>query len=202
MRKLSAAAELKGGVVMRRGLVLCMCVALISVSAAQAQRYLYTGLGPRIALGVVDDLGPAFNAGFHVDVGIDIGRAGEIHYYPMIDFWIAQEDYTWGDFTLAEIDLNIFDFRYYFPVPGALVVKPYGGFAPAIVIAIRSYDYEPLDDRDDSDADGEFGMNIYGGADFVISPSFILFGEIRGKFGDADLAKMTFGMTFPISGAR
>jgi hypothetical protein len=198
----SGAGQARKGECFMRRLLLIACITLIHAGATNAQGYLYTGLGPRIGLAVVDDYGAGFNAGMHADVAFDIGVAGELHYVPMIDFWFASDDEPGFDRRVFEIDFNLFDFRYYFPVPIDLFVKPYGGFAPAIVLDIYTEDFDNSSIDDNTDSEADFGFNMYGGADFIISPSFILFGEVRGKFGAEDLAKMIFGMTFPVHGAR
>ncbi|MBD3322280.1 MAG: hypothetical protein GF350_14365 [Chitinivibrionales bacterium] len=192
----------------KKSTVIIFLIAIIP-SFAATRGYDRTGLGFQIGLVLPDDPWPVdvgFSAGGHADIGFGIGIAGKLHYYPSINVWFGGDEASGLDFFALEVDLNVFDFRYYPPIPEKIPVRPFAGFAPMIAVEVLKQEYydwiypsgEPQyrSIEDDTDADPEAGFNLYAGADFIIANNFLLFSEIRGKFGDWDIFKFSGGMTF------
>ncbi len=187
-----------------------LCAALV---AAQGIGYKNAGMGFQLGLVVTDNDGPhfpywhydgrnddidfGFNFGVHGFINFRVGAIGEAQYRPNIDTWFGFENDGVYDHVIVEIGLNFFDTRYYPPIPQHIAVRPYVGFAPAIIIDIYHWE-EDGTSNDDTDTEAEIGGNIYCGADFRISQKTCFFLETRGKFGDWDVFKFMGGMSFVI----
>jgi hypothetical protein len=178
------------------------------------------GIGPDIAFNLVNDIYPhelprwdwddwrydggdgvidfGFQLGAHANIGLLQTRAGNFHYAPAINVWFGtDEDFNGDDHFAAEIGLNIFDVRYYPPLPATIAVRPYVGLGPLIAIQIYTIDnwFTPGVRYSEAEPDAEF--NICAGADIPLGAS-VFYGEFRGKVGDWDAFKMGLGLTFSL----
>ncbi|MBD3422177.1 MAG: hypothetical protein GF398_18855 [Chitinivibrionales bacterium] len=200
-----------------RGSIACAFAVLFIVFPRTNHAATFIGAGGKASLLAIDDLGLGVGMGGHMQFGIDLRRAGELHIYPNIDFWFSSEEYyrttpppwwyqdrqywnddIWWDLNVFELSINL-DARYYFPLPAALKVNPYAGLGLAPIITI--YDWDPKGSApgwvDDNETEIGVAANIMGGVDFPLSPSMMLFAEMKGKAGsDFELFKFSGGITF------
>jgi hypothetical protein len=193
--------------------VLALCL-LTARAGAALPGYAYSGFGFQLGFIISDDTGPADIAGDmsgHGDIAFGLGPIGEIHYYPRIGVWFTgDEDSHNFDHFYASVHFDLFDAKYYPPIPEQVKVRPYFGMSPMLCLDIERSEYGTwvttpvphwdVDSR--SDADADVGFNIFGGADFLLSSRFWLFTEMRGKFGDWDIFELSAGMTFVVGGVR
>ncbi|MBD3344587.1 MAG: hypothetical protein GF401_05955 [Chitinivibrionales bacterium] len=176
-------------------------VAVFSAFSA-TKGYDRSGIGFQIGFAVTDpdypveDVDLAFNFGGHGDIAFGIGRAGELHYYPSLAIWIGGDTEDFRDQFAMEININAFDTRYYPPIPQSIKVRPFVGLAPMIEIEIWDVDFEFPTEADRDDVEASAGLNLYGGADFIIKSDLVLFTEMRGNFSDWDEFKLNVGLTF------
>lgn len=185
--------------------------AMLGSADAAAIQVGYAGIGGQIGLVIPDnhhhydhvfeieynDVDIGFHMAMHGKIGFDLSRYGMVYYYPSAGVWFGCDHSGNQDFSVGEIMLNIFDLAYGFPVP--LVVKPYVGLGPTILIDVEHVEPDPLGEED-SDTDADVGFNLFAGCDFEASSSLRPFVEIRGKFGDWDTFKLVGGLTFSIGG--
>ncbi|MBD3391834.1 MAG: hypothetical protein GF418_07235 [Chitinivibrionales bacterium] len=166
-------------------------------SCASATMLNYVGAGGKLNLVIAETVGLGFGGGGHMLFGLDLGRAGGVKIYPNMEMWVGREDIEDPpnrELELVAFEATInFDARYYPPLPPSLVIEPFVGLGPAVVIDVREYD-----DPDWDDTDVGPGFNFLTGIDFPIG-IHKMFGEFRGKVGDSwELVKFTVGVSFTI----
>ena len=151
--------------------ILTASLALIISASANAQvefRHISTEAGFDLGLVIPDgSLHPSIGWGGLMDFGFSMGAIGEFHIFPNLEFWVSgyrpsNRDLT--HLTVVEMMINS-DFRYYFPLPERIKVRPFvgNGFSFDADFQKYDYDYNPNDYRD---TDFELGFNIFGGVDF------------------------------------
>lgn len=144
-------------------------------------------------------LHPTPGFGGFMDFGFGIGTAGSISIHPNIELWISGYDfngrYGEGHTRLFETAFNG-DVRYYPPIPERVKVRPFVGNGLAILLAHNNTDYTNDNFRDYENTNTSAGFDIFGGIDFPLTNKADGFVEIKGKLGDYDLVKFTFGMNF------
>ena len=198
----------------------CIAAALILlIPYKSADAVTYIGAGPKLGFVVAERIGAGLDVGGQMLIGFDLGRFGEIHVYPNIDFWFGHEDLGWWtgrapyneptqvELWVFELTFN-FDTRYYFPLPPSLPIAPYAGLGFCPVVTIFEYEpdwwlsyYDPDWWRgyyhyDDTDIGP--GFNIFAGLDIPLG-SHKFFFEMRGKFGEYyHLMKLIGGLSFTI----
>jgi hypothetical protein len=173
--------------------------------SGQTFKYDHPGFGFQFGLTIPDGVHPVeigFNVGGHGDMAFLLGRAGEFHYVPGIDFWFGGDHDVYDhDYFAFEMDLNIADGRYYFPLPGK--VRPFVGLGPCVSIHLWKWEQtETINNHPEAvpyhDWSAQPGFNFLGGVDFRVTSSTALYCEMRGKAGGWDFFKLLAGMTFAL----
>jgi hypothetical protein len=163
-------------------------------------RHVGSGAGFDVSFVVPSRVNPFMGAGGLLDFAFSLGDIGALSIHPNVEMWFSFEDnhrwngHTWDDFAVFEIDFNG-DFRYYFPLPERVPVRPFAGNGFGFAMTVESGDDDELG-RDDSEVDVDPLFNFFGGIDFPFSSSVKGFVEIKAKLGDYDVFRTTFGMIF------
>lgn len=177
----------------------------------------FGGAGAGLQLGLViaehwNDVLPAAAFGFGAQgiVEVDFGKFGKAQYLPSLTFWFRSDDEHydgtyWDEYSVRDgmVAINFLDLKYLPPLKESIIVRPYIGLGPAIVIHISGHEYIHFDsgnpgdayqkDADDwSDADAAF--NFFMGADFKITPVIAPFAEFRGTLSDKKVFRITGGL--------
>ena len=180
---------------MRKSVIFLASLLMITGSAYSGMSYIRTGAGFIVSLvGPDGRLHPTFGWGGLMDLGFSLGNAGELHFFPNIEFWISGDERPGVDETCFEMAING-DVRYYFPVPKRITVRPYGGMGLAAVYEYQNLEYLNGTDRDYTDMG--VAVNFMGGIDIPFTSSITGFTEMKGKVGEGnEVIKFTFGMKF------
>ncbi len=162
-----------------------------------------------------ENLGPTLGGAVRFDVSFKFDRIGTFSYFPSIDLWTRGKDrgtrpYD-NDYRITQrnrytqLALNIGDGRYIPPVRDDFPLKPYAGFGPGMVVRWDRWieEFEPRDpgpapfDRSDIDSDIGSLMNLFTGMELRVTSRAYFFFELRGKFRNRDVFKMSAGAFFP-----
>ncbi|MFW5774760.1 MAG: hypothetical protein ACOCW2_00600 [Chitinivibrionales bacterium] len=171
--------------------------------------YLYATYGGRAGFVILDEdlkVNAAFEIGSHAGFAFDLGQWGELHYVPMISWWFGgNRDGQGRGHLVSEVGLNLLDYRYYFPIKKSYTLQPFIGAAPMGAITVRQQ--EVVTDslvqgqrhkEKEREIGWQFGLNLYGGADFVFSDQFRMFAEVRIRRAAWDVAKLSLGFSFTV----
>lgn len=194
---------------------LLVVTAYISFSYSQSLPPLYYNWGVRMSFVKPDYVDATVGFGGHFDIGFELSRFGSLHFYPSVEFWTRGEDNKWTRNNIAhedshrytEVAFNIFDVRYFPPMPSGFIFWPYAGLGPTFFLRIYSFEeHETLTttgqvitsiDRD-PDSDIDIGFDFIAGFELRFTSSFYAFSELKGKFNHYDTFKWTAGVAFPI----
>jgi len=186
-----------------RAALLTTAVLLVAQTWAIDARFEYEsfGLGFDAGFVVPEDVHPTVGWGGVMDFMFNMGDIGKLAIHPNVEMWISGNDYTQYDLTVFEIAFNG-NFKYYFPLPSSIAVRPFVGNGIDIISDILNYDWNAPFTGDDSDNHLGSGFEFIGGIDFPFTPSIIGNTEFKAKLGHYDLIKISFGMVFLIKGNR
>jgi hypothetical protein len=194
-------------------LIVIFALAVLTAQSVSAQSMrlppLSMSWGGRIGLVVPQYLDAAFGFGGQFDVGCEIGPFGYIHYMPNLDMWTRHYYYDYRPYypyvgdnvRRTEISFNIFDGRYFPPLPQSFIAQPYAGLGPMFAIRVDSRPtVNPSGQEVGRDRHSYFdaGFNFFGGCEFRLTSAFTLFAEMRGQLGDYDAFKLSAGAEFTI----
>ncbi|MFP4417460.1 MAG: hypothetical protein ACOC41_02285 [Chitinivibrionales bacterium] len=196
---------------MRHPLIIVIGILVLSRQGSAAPGdYLFSTYGGRASFVIIDEdlvVDAGFEIGSHAGFAFDLGRWGQLHCVPMISWWFGgdQDEQELG-YLVSEVDLNLLDYRYYFPSPTRYMVRPYIGAAPMGAITIYQQDFfsDSLNEEgervveEERDIGWDFGLNLLGGVDFAFTETFRMFTEVRIKRGDWDVAKLSLGFSFMV----
>ena len=162
-----------------------------------------------------ENLGPTLGGAVRFDVSFKVDRIGTFSYFPSMDLWTRSRDRGIRDYNdnywiiqrnrYTQLALNIGDGRYIPPVRDDFPLKPYAGFGPGMLVrwdrSIEEFDpREPgpvPDDRSNVDSDLTSLVNLFTGLELRVNPRAYFFFELRGKFRNRDVFKMSAGAFFP-----
>lgn len=179
---------------MRKPVIFLASLLIITGSAYSGMSYTGTGAGFNVSLVVPDGrLHPTFGWGGLMDLGFSLGKAGELHFFPNMEFWISGDERPGIDETYFEMSVNG-DVRYYFPISQRITIRPYGGMGVAVIYEYQNLEY--LHGRDRENTDIDVAVNFMGGIDIPFTSSVRGFTEMKGKAGENMVIKFTFGMKF------
>lgn len=193
--------------------ILLIALLLSGFFASTEAEIKYSGAGAGFQLGLViadtwNDFLPAAAFGFGAQglVEIDFGKIGKAQYLPSLTFWFrADKPYSayWNEkykYRDGMVAINFLDLKYLPPIKESVIVRPYVGFGPAVVIHTGGYEFihvdsttgiKTIDENSSSDADAAF--NFFLGVDFEISKVLAPFIEFRGVLSDKNVFKINVG---------
>ena len=181
---------------------LCVCGWLLPVHALGITVE-YKGIGGQLGFVVPDhnyyyrysvgNVGVGMHIAAQGKIGFSLQKYGTAYYYPSAGVWFGADHRNGYDYSIVEVQLNIFDIAYGFPL--RIAAKPYVGMGPAVLIDTEHWHSLNWSDHDTW---GNPGFNIFAGCDFDVNPTLRPFVEVRGKFGDWDVFKLIAGFAFTI----
>lgn len=194
---------------MGKRLLVAAMVTVVGVTAAWSALPIHSvGSGAQMGFNAVN-VGygaAAFGFGGHADIGLDLPIPLTLRYVPGIEMWVSggeEHNLEWHD---REINFNLFDARYYPPLPDRLPIKPYAGIGFPLSIYWYSYEYQELyvtptwetatRVKTADESDFGIGASVIGGTEFKVSDKLVPFAEMKLKLGSPLVFKLTGGLTF------
>lgn len=161
-----------------------------------------------------ENLGPTLGGAVRFDVSFKFDRIGTFSYFPSMDLWTRSRDrrsFRRDGYRVTQrnrytqLALNIGDGRYIPPIRDDFPLKPYAGFGPGFIVRWDRWiqEFAPLepvpalDDRSDVTSDLGSLANLFTGLELRVNSRAFFFFELRGKFRNRDVFKMSAGALFP-----
>ncbi len=150
----------------------------------------------------------AFGFGAQGLVEIDFGKIGKAQYMPSLQFWFRSDDDHYNDawwdvhkVSDGMVAINILDLKYLPPLKESIIVRPYIGFGPAIVVHVWGHEYihhatdaTAYQKDEDSWSDADAAFNFFMGTDFKVTPLLAPFVEFRGSLSDKKVFRISGGL--------
>ncbi len=167
---------------------------LLAAGLAAARATGSIGLGGGLV--AAELVGATAGCGLHLEVGFRHRIFGTVSWYPSVDAWMKTKENYHGAQTHreAEIAFNLAEIRYIPPVPDRITVKPYIGLGGMGIVGMVQE--VARTGTETTETSFHPGFDIFGGADFWITPKFAAFMELRGKSNGATAFKMFAGLAF------
>ncbi len=172
-------------------IALCIWVLPSTTSAKTHNRFGGAGIGFRA--GFVDP-GPTDGTvgfGAHALFEWDYNLAGQVQYYPNIDYWTKSEPTARDTVTYTQLLVSPLEFNYQIPVDREFPFQTYIGAGIGYVLTIQAHSL--VGRRDDSDHG--IMANIYGGVKWKTLKVFVPFLELRLSVAEKSAVKLMAGLT-------
>lgn len=170
---------------------LCVSALLFSASAKTHNKFGGAGIGFRA--GFVDP-GPTdgtIGFGAHALFEWDYDFAGQVQYYPNIDYWSKDQPGTRDTTTYTQVLVSPLEFNYQIPVDRDFPFQTYIGAGIGYALTIEDYSPEERDDLKDHG----IMANIYGGIKMKTLKVFVPFLELRLSVAERSAVKLMAGLT-------
>jgi len=170
---------------------LCVSALLFSISAKTHNNFGGAGIGFRA--GFVDP-GPTdgtIGFGAHALFEWDYNFAGQVQYYPNIDYWSKEQPATRDTTVYTQVLISPLEFNYQIPVDRNFPFQTYIGAGIGYALTIENYLPEGRDDFRDHGV----MANIYGGIKMKTLKVFVPFLELRLSVAERSAVKLMAGLT-------
>lgn len=170
--------------------VLCVSALLFSPSAKTHNKFGGAGIGFRA--GFVDPGATDGTVGFgaHALFEWDYNLAGQVQYYPNIDYWTKSQPTARDTITYTQLLVSPLEFNYQIPVDREFPFQTYIGAGIGYSLTIEAHSLKEGDTPDHG-----IMANIYGGIKMKTLKVFVPFLELRLSVAEKSAVKLMAGLT-------